>query len=53
MNKKEHPSRGSETASQYGNALTSSSRNTGKGGKETLQSHLGKSIAAHMLLYST
>lgn len=37
MNKKEHFSRGSETASQYGNALTSSSRNTGKGGKETLR----------------
>lgn len=37
MNKKEHPGRGSETASQYGNALTSSSRNTGKGGKETLR----------------
>lgn len=38
MNKKEHPSSGSETASQYGNVLPiSSSRNEGKGGKETLR----------------
>lgn len=43
MNRKGHPSSGSEAASQYGSILPSgSNRNTEKGGKETLRVALRK-----------
>lgn len=43
MNRKGHPSSGSEAASQYGSILPSgSNRNTEKGGKEALRVALRK-----------